>query len=84
MITYKWCVYFDRTSGSDVSDATKNHKLVFKSPAVKVSIVKRTLDKSGEMSKAGQQIKQEGKPKASDSSTGLQSLMQNYDSDGSE
>ncbi|KAK9127507.1 hypothetical protein Syun_016304 [Stephania yunnanensis] len=67
---------------SDVTDTTKNHKVVFQSPAIKVSVVKREV-RSGEISKAGEQKKQDGELNASSSSAGLQSLMQNYDTDES-
>ncbi|KAK9126623.1 hypothetical protein Scep_015469 [Stephania cephalantha] len=71
-----------KNKGSDVTDTTKNHKVVFQSPAIKVSVVKREVI-SGEISKAGEQKKQDGELNASSSSAGLQSLMQNYDTDES-
>ncbi|KAK9168926.1 hypothetical protein Syun_001066 [Stephania yunnanensis] len=61
---------------------TKNHKVVFQSMAIKIPVVKREV-KSDEISKAGEQKKQDGEPNASSSSAGLQSLMQNYDTDES-
>ncbi|XP_043689175.1 splicing factor YJU2-like isoform X2 [Telopea speciosissima] len=66
------------------SEAPKNDKFVFKTPLVRISVVKKPLPPPTENNQVEDTDKQEEEPKANDTSNVLQSLCQDYGSDESE